>query len=126
MNLCLDPSIFKLLSALIIRIKSKIKFRSVECRHSVSTWPERFQVFINVALFWCFILIFEGNMSSNYREAFLGLCFGCQTSSKLFNMRASPVTLAETVFIEVHIAKQLLDSRCLKNAIISSESSVFH
>lgn len=64
MNLCLDPSIFKLLSALIIKIKSKIKFKSVERRRSVSTWPECFQVFINVALFRCVILIFEANMCS--------------------------------------------------------------
>lgn len=60
----------------------------------------------------------------NYRKAFLGLFLGCQTSSKLFNMRASPVTFAETLFVGVHVAKQPFDSRCLKNATIFQVKAV--
>lgn len=63
----------------------------------------------------------------NYRKAFLGLLFGgCQTSSKLFNLRVPPVTtLAETVFVGVYVAKQPLDSRCLKNAAVFHVEAVY-
>lgn len=61
----------------------------------------------------------------NYRKTFLGLFFGHQTSSKLFNMRAPPVTLAETVFVRVHVAKQPLDSRSLENAAIFQVKAVY-
>lgn len=39
-------------------------------------------------------------------------------------MRASPVTLAETVFVGMHVAKQPLDSRDLKNATIFQVKAV--
>lgn len=39
-------------------------------------------------------------------------------------MRAPPVTLAETVFFGVHVAKQLLDSRYLKDAAIFQVKAV--
>lgn len=61
----------------------------------------------------------------NYRKAFLGLFFGCQTSSKLFNVRAPAVTLAETVFVRVPVAKQPLDSRSLENAAIFQVKAVY-
>lgn len=54
----------------------------------------------------------------NYKKDFLGLFLGCQTSSKPFNMRAPPVTLAETLFVGVHVAKQPLDSRSPENAAV--------
>lgn len=60
----------------------------------------------------------------NYRKAFLGLFFGRQTSSKLFNVRAPAVTLAETVFVRVRLAKQPLDSRGLENAAIFQVKAV--
>lgn len=40
-------------------------------------------------------------------------------------MRAPPVTLAEIVFVGARVAKQPLDSRCLKNAAIFQVKEVY-